>query len=86
MHLVMQEERDILLTADIGGTNCRFSLWAANIRVDVVYDEIFTKVAITHFCNILHSRAGVASLLDASVHMPHIHAMKSVQTGALQFH
>lgn len=38
-----QEERDILLTADIGGTNCRFSLWAANIRVDVSYDEIFTK-------------------------------------------
>ena len=42
-----QEERDILLTADIGGTNCRFSLWAANIRVDVVYDEIFTKVRST---------------------------------------
>ena len=33
-----------MLTADIGGTNCWFSLWAANIRVDVVYDEIFTKV------------------------------------------
>ena len=41
---VVQEERDVLLTADIGGTNCRFSLWAANIRVDVTYDEIFTKV------------------------------------------
>ena len=40
----VQEERDVLLTADIGGTNCRFSLWAANIRVDVTYDEIFTKV------------------------------------------
>lgn len=44
VRIVLQEERDILLTADIGGTNCRFSLWAANIRVDVSYDEIFTKV------------------------------------------
>ena len=39
-----QEQKDVLLTADIGGTNCRFSLWQANIKVDVVYDEIFTKV------------------------------------------
>ena len=43
----MQEQKDVLLTADIGGTNCRFSLWQANIKVDVVYDEIFTKV-MTH--------------------------------------
>ena len=34
----------MLLTADIGGTNCRFSLWQANIKADVVYDEVFTKV------------------------------------------
>ena len=40
----MQEQKDVLLTADIGGTNCRFSLWRANIKADVVYDEIFTKV------------------------------------------
>lgn len=40
----MQEQRDVLLTADIGGTNCRFSLWQANIKADVVYDEVFTKV------------------------------------------
>ena len=40
----MQEQKDVLLTADIGGTNCRFSLWQANIKADVVYDEIFTKV------------------------------------------
>ncbi|DBA88595.1 TPA: hypothetical protein ACH3X1_004243 [Trebouxia sp. C0004] len=38
-----EEQKDVLLTADIGGTNCRFSLWQANIKVDVVYDEIFTK-------------------------------------------
>ena len=41
----MQEQKDVLLTADIGGTNCRFSLWQANIKADVVYDEIFTKVS-----------------------------------------
>jgi len=40
----LQEQKDVLLTADIGGTNCRFSLWQANIKIDVVYDEIFTKV------------------------------------------
>ena len=44
MHALLQEQRDVLLTADIGGTNCRFSLWQANIKADVVYDEIFTKV------------------------------------------
>lgn len=40
----VQEQKDVLLTADIGGTNCRFSLWQANIKADVVYDEVFTKV------------------------------------------
>lgn len=44
IHAVLQEQKDVLLTADIGGTNCRFSLWQANIKADVVYDEIFTKV------------------------------------------
>ena len=43
-----QEQKDVLLTADIGGTNCRFSLWQANIKVEVVYDEIFTKVGNQH--------------------------------------
>ncbi|KAL3158173.1 hypothetical protein ABBQ32_011762 [Trebouxia sp. C0010 RCD-2024] len=42
-HQQTEEQRDVLLTADIGGTNCRFSLWQANTKVDVVYDEVFTK-------------------------------------------
>ena len=45
----MQEQKDVLLTADIGGTNCRFSLWQANIKADVVYDEVFTKVNHSSF-------------------------------------
>ena len=75
-HLLVQEERDILLTADIGGTNCRFSLWAANIRVDVVYDEIFTKVRTTILLltpMTLHIE-GWSTNFDANAHMPCVHA------------
>ena len=50
----MQEQKDVLLTADIGGTNCRFSLWQANIKVDVVYDEIFTKVLAYCLADVMH--------------------------------
>ena len=35
--------RDVILTGDIGGTNCRFTLWAANVGDDVDYEEIFSK-------------------------------------------
>ncbi len=57
-----QEQKDVLLTADIGGTNCRFSLWQANIKVDVVYDEIFTKVHADEALMVLpfnHSMVGL---------------------------
>lgn len=35
---------DVLLTADIGGTNCRFNLWAAKAGLDTQYEEIFNKI------------------------------------------
>ena len=67
VHSPLQEERDILLTADIGGTNCRFSLWAAYIRVDVTYDEIFTKVRYCQLQTCLQSSDGSAG----AMHMPY---------------
>ena len=33
----------MILTGDIGGTNCRFTLWAASVGDDVDYEEIFSK-------------------------------------------
>ena len=55
----MQEQKDVLLTADIGGTNCRFSLWQANIKADVVYDEVFTKVSHHSDCCIPASNLNI---------------------------
>ncbi len=40
---VPEPARDVILTGDIGGTNCRFTLWAANVGDDVDYEEIFSK-------------------------------------------
>lgn len=60
MYICMQEQRDVLLTADIGGTNCRFSLWQANIKADVVYDEVFTKVDSYCICATDFSKGMVA--------------------------
>lgn len=59
-----QEQKDVLLTADIGGTNCRFSLWQANIKVDVVYDEIFTKVHADEALMVLPSNHCMVSLFQ----------------------
>ena len=39
--------RDVILTGDIGGTNCRFTLWAANVGDDVDYEEIFSKARMS---------------------------------------
>lgn len=64
----IQEQRDVLLTADIGGTNCRFSLWQANTKVDVVYDEVFTKVRICVAWRVLHFTQPCVSLSVLAVH------------------
>ena len=42
---------DVLLTADIGGTNCRFNLWAAKAGLDTQYEEIFNKVCASSLSN-----------------------------------